>query len=195
MPLGHCNGPRPWLGNGARERCGGGDGTKAQFNKLLVRSASNAYFAQTLSVISIPEPGGALRQAVDSIWVDFLQYAESEADVARERKKQKVSSALEGHSDHEVWKDVQRRKTAGVPAARGIREAEIETLLSSPGQAGEDQPESVFYARTIPIPNGQSALMRHLSKVVKVHRLREVIAQVGFTRFESASPTSMVSWL
>ena len=186
VPLGHCNGPRPWLGNFARERCGGGDGTKAQFNKLLVRSASNAYFAQTLSVISIPEPGGALRQAVDAIWVDFMQYAESEADVARERKKQKVSSALEGYSDHEVWKDVQRRKTAGVPPPRGIREAEIETLLSSPGQAGEDQPESVFYARTIPIPNGQSALMRHLSKVVKVHRLREVIAQVGFTRFESA---------
>ena len=91
VPLGYCNGPRPWLGNFARERCGGGDEAKVQFNRLLVRSASNAYFAQTLSVISIPEPGGALRQAVDSVWVDFLQYAESEADVARERKKQKVS--------------------------------------------------------------------------------------------------------
>jgi uncharacterized protein DUF1998 len=186
VPLGHCNGPRPWLGNFAKERCGGGDGAKAQFNKLLVRSASNAYFAQTLSVISIPEPGGALRQAVDSVWVDFLQYAESEADVARERKKQRVSVALEGYSDEEVWKDIRRRKAGGVPAARGIREAEIETLLSSPDQAGEDQPESVFSARTIPIPNGQPALTRHLSKVVKVHRLREVIAQVGFTRFESA---------
>lgn len=186
VPLGHCNGPRPWLGNFARERCGGGDGSKAQFNKLLIRSASNAYFAQTLSVISIPEPGGALGQAVDSIWLDFLQYAESEADVARERKKQKVSAALEGCSDQDVWKDIQRRKAGGPPAVRGIREAEIETLLSSPGQAGEDQPESLFHARTIPIPNGQPALTRHLSKVVKIHRLREVIAQVGFTRFESA---------
>ena len=30
--------------------------------------------------------------------------------------------------------------------------------------------------------------MRSISRVVKVHRLREVIAQVGFTRFESAVP-------
>ena len=78
MPLGLCNGPRPWLGNYAKERCGSGDpGAKAQINRLLVRSASNAYFSQTLSVISIPEPGGALRQAVDAVWLDFLQYAES----------------------------------------------------------------------------------------------------------------------
>ncbi len=30
--------------------------------------------------------------------------------------------------------------------------------------------------------------MRHISRVVEVHRLREVIAQVGFTRFEAAVP-------
>ncbi|HLE56052.1 MAG TPA: hypothetical protein VJB15_03145 [Rhodothermia bacterium] len=72
-----------------------------------------------------------MRQAVDSVWVDFLQYAESEADVARERKKQKVSVVIEGFSDAEVWKDVQRRKTGVGAAVRGIREAEIETLLSS----------------------------------------------------------------
>ena len=30
--------------------------------------------------------------------------------------------------------------------------------------------------------------MRHVSRVVKVHRLREVIAQVGFTRFEASAP-------
>jgi hypothetical protein len=123
---------------------------------------------------------------VDSVWVDFLQYADSEVDVARERKKQKVSVVLEGFLDAEVWKDVQRRKTGVGPAVRGIREAEIETLLSSPEHAGEDQPEGIFHARSIPIANGQPALTRHLSKLVKVHRLREVIAQVGFTRFESA---------
>jgi len=187
VPLGHCNGPRPWLGNFSREKCGGGDpGAKAQINRLLVRSASNAYFAQTLSVISIPEPGGALRQAVDSVWVDFLQYAESKADVVRERKKQKVSAALEGLSDDEAWKDVERRKSGGAPSMRGIREVELETLLSSPDQVGEDQPDGLFYARTIPIPKGEPWLTGKLAKVVKVHRLREVIAQVGFTRFEAA---------
>lgn len=187
VPLGYCNGPRPWLGNFARERCGStGAGAKVQVNRLLVRSASNAYFAQTLSVISIPEPAGALRQAVDSVWMDFLQYADSKTDVARERKKQKVSAALEGFSDDEVWKDVERRKAGGAPVTRGIREVELETLLSAPDQAGEDQPDGLFHARAIPIPKGEPSLTKKLSTVVKVHRLREVIAQVGFTRFEAA---------
>ncbi len=187
VPLGYCNGPRPWLGNFARERCGSsGAGAKSQVNRLLVRSASNAYFAQTLSVISIPEPAGALRQAVDSVWLDFLQYADSKADIVRERKKQKVSAALEGFSDDEVWKDVERRKAGGAPPMRGIREVELETLLSAPEQAGEDQPDGLFHARAIPIPTGEPSLTKKLRTVVKVHRLREVVAQVGFTRFEAA---------
>ncbi|MDO8680619.1 MAG: DUF1998 domain-containing protein [Acidobacteriota bacterium] len=187
VPLGYCNGPRPWLGNFARERCGGSSaGSKIQVNRLLVRSASNAYFAQTLSVISIPEPAGALRQAVDSVWVNYLQYADSKADIARERKKQQVSAALEGFLDDEVWQDVQRRKGGGAPVTRGIREVELETLLSAPDQAGEDQPDGLFHARAIQIPKGEPSLTKKLSTVVKVHRLREVIAQVGFTRFEAA---------
>jgi hypothetical protein len=50
--LGFCKGWRPWLGNNSREQCGGGD-SGAQMNRLLIRSASNAYFPQVLSVISI----------------------------------------------------------------------------------------------------------------------------------------------
>ena len=109
MPLGYCNGPRPWLGAYGREKCGGAE-DKRQINRLLVRSASNAYFSQTLSVISIPEPGGELREAVEVVWADFLQYCESLSDVVKERKKQKVSAALEGHADADVWAEVQRRK-------------------------------------------------------------------------------------
>ena len=155
VPLGYCNGPRPWLGNYAREKCGGAEDTR-QINRLLVRSASNAYFAQTLSAISIPEPGGKLREAMDEVWADFLQYCESAADVARERRKAKVSAALEGYSDGDVWAEVQRRKAGGVPAIRGIRDAELETLLRSPDQVGEDQPDGVFFARTIPVPGGST---------------------------------------
>lgn len=184
-PLGWCNGPRPWLGMNAREQCGDATGKK-QINRLLVRSASNAYFSQTLSVISIPEAGGALRAAVDSVWTDFLQYVESPADVVRERKKAKVSAALEGFSDADVWAEIQRRKSGATPMARGIREAEIETLMQSGDEVGEDQPEGYFYARRVAIPKGEPTLTSGISHVVKVHRLREVIAQVGFTRFEAA---------
>ena len=63
VPLGFCNGPRPWLGSYSKELCGGGGDKPPLPNRLLVRAASNAYFAQTLSAISIPEPGAALRSA------------------------------------------------------------------------------------------------------------------------------------
>ena len=187
LPLGHCNGRRPWLGPNAAERCGGSAGP-VQPNRLLIRAASNAYFAQTLSVISIPETGARVRAAVDEVWEDFLQYSESLDDVVRDRRRQKVSAALERLSNEEVWEEVQRRKGGPAPTSVGIREAEIKTLLSSPDSVGTDQPDGLFYARTITIPDGASTLTGKLSRVVKVHRLREVIAQIGFTRFEAAVP-------
>jgi hypothetical protein len=186
-PLGFCKGQRPWLGAYAGERCGGQQGA-GQPNRLLVRAASNAYFAQTLSVISIPETGAKVRAAVDEVWEDFLQYCDSLEDVVRDRRRQKVSAALEGLPNEEVWKEVQRRKGGPAQTSVGIREAEIKTLLSSADTVGTDQPDGLFYARTIAIPAGDAALTGKLSRVVKVHRLREVIAQVGFTRFEAAVP-------
>ncbi len=184
-PLGPCKGQRPWLGNYAAEPCRDADG-KGTINRLLIRSASNAYFAQTLSVISIPEPDSAVRTAVDAVWQDFLQYAESVTDVTKERRKQKVSAALEGLSDADVWKEIERRQVGLTPGPKGIRDAEIETLMSSE-EIGQDHSGSNFYARVV-TGAGAAGPMRHVSRVVKVHRLREVIAQVGFTRFEAAVP-------
>lgn len=184
VPLGFCNGPRPWLGPYAAEPCGG-NGAKAQVNRLLVRSASNSYFAQALSAISIPEADGRAKAAVEQVW-DFLETAESEDDVRNERRKAKVASALEGLSDAEVWRAVQARQSGVAPAPTGIRAAEVETLLSA-NEIGEDGPGSLFYARVVRVP-GTTGPMRHVSRVLKVHRLREVIAQIGFTRFEAAVP-------
>ncbi len=85
---------------------------------------------------------------------------------------------VEGLSDDEVWQEVQRRKGGVAPTTVGIREAEIKTLLSSPDTVGTDQPDGLFYARTIVTPSGEPALTSKLSRIVKVHRLREVITQI-----------------
>lgn len=95
-PLGYCKGLRPWLGAASQEKCGGDQGTP-EINRLLVRSASNAYFPQVLSVISIPDREGQLQKAVDPIWEDFLQYAETVDDLRKERKKAKVSRTWQQH--------------------------------------------------------------------------------------------------
>lgn len=179
--LGMCDGKKPWLGPRIKEPCG-------KPNRLLTRAASNAYFSQTMGVISIPDANQALRDAVDRVWADHLEYAESEQDVKKERRRDKVAAALEGLSDAAVWAEVDRRRAGIAAAQKGIKEAEIETLLAQKASLGEDMPEGDFYARAHPIGSMPKAARGKVARLVLVHRLREVTAQVGFTRFEAAMP-------
>jgi uncharacterized protein DUF1998 len=186
-PLGFCRGERPWLGKGSRETCGG-EGGRAERNRLLVRSASNAYFPQVMSVISLPDRDELLRKAVTAVWEDFLQYVEDREELKRERKKAKVNAALEGFADDLVWREIQRQQRAGEGAKKNIKQTELETLLSSPDTIGEDRPDGDFYARTLALPATTNSPTDKLHRVILVHRLREVVAQVGFTRFEAYMP-------
>jgi len=61
-------------------------------------------------------------------------------------------------------------------------------LQASQLEIGDDQPEGDFFARRFPLKEPRTGYLSKISRVVLVHRLREVVAQVGFTRFESASP-------
>jgi hypothetical protein len=186
-PLGYCKGLRPWLGAASQEKCGGDQGTP-EINRLLVRSASNAYFPQVLSVISIPDREGQLQKAVDPVWEDFLQYAETIDELRKERKKAKVFGALEGLSDEEVFGEIQRRRLGAGPSRKSIKQAEIEMLMASTDEIGSDRPEGDFYARRLPLPTPRTGLLGPIDRIVLVHRLREVIAQLGFTRFEAEMP-------
>lgn len=186
--LGSCEGHRPWLGPAAREVCVSQATGKPESNRLLVRSASNAYFAQVLSVISLPDSDEALRKAVDLVYEDFLRFAEEIDDVKRDRRKQKVANALEGFSDEAVWAEIKRRQGGKPDTPKSIKQVEIETLLSQPHQVGEDVPEGDFYARTRQLDQLDPMLAARIDRIVLVHRLREVIAQIGFTRFEAAMP-------
>jgi hypothetical protein len=85
-PLGTCRGARPWLGRNANEDC-------KLPSRLLIRTASNSYFPQVVSVLSLPDRGTAAETAVHSLW-DDLQIVASAADLAFLKKKPKVMSAL-----------------------------------------------------------------------------------------------------
>ncbi len=185
--LGSCFGQRPWLGKGAREDCVDEKTGKAHPNRLLVRSASNAYFSQTLSVIHIPPQDKKLRAAIDEVWEDFLQYAEDADDVRRDRRKQKVHNAIEDFSNAEVWAEIERRKTGEQTEYKNIKQAEIETLLSA-SELGEDSHEGDFHAVARSLDELPEPLAPLIERIVLIHRMREVTAQVGFTRFEAAMP-------
>ncbi|MBI4601330.1 MAG: DUF1998 domain-containing protein [Planctomycetes bacterium] len=181
--LGHCDGSRPWLGPAARETCG-------DLNRLLIRTASNAYFPQLLSVISLPSRDEDLVKAVDQVWEHHLQYVEALDDLRRDRtKKLPVRVALEGFADEEIFAEVRSRRGEGPdPSAKPVKQAELETLLAAKDEIGQDRPDGDFYARALPREHWEEPWMAPVERVVLVHRLREVVAQVGFTRFEALSP-------
>ncbi|HZR20692.1 MAG TPA: DUF1998 domain-containing protein [Verrucomicrobiae bacterium] len=180
--LGRCNGARPWLGSYSHETCD-------QLSRLLIRSASNAYFSQTLSVISIPDRKAPLDEVVKSLWDDGLSVVATNAAVLPVmRQIPKIATRLAGISDADILASVVR-VAAGVAqfADRPVKEVEFEAFAEAAEELGSDQPDGDFFARALPKTVWDAQWMAPIKQVVLVHRLREVVAQVGFTRFESLS--------
>lgn len=180
--LSHCDGNRPWLGPHSRENCG-------ELNRLLVRTATNAYFSQTMSVISLPEGENAVAQAVERVWQHYLEFADSLHAIEDMRRIPPVHAALDGISNEQVFAELRHRRSGTTAVVDvPVKQAELAVLLSSRDEIGSDSPEGTFYARTLPRAKWEGPGLEAVERVVLVHRLREVIAQVGFTRFEAESP-------
>lgn len=178
--LGHCDGSRPWLGAYTKESCG-------EPNRLLIRTASNAYFPQKLTVISLPDRDEKVKHAVDAAW-DFLEAVEGLEDLQHERKKAKVKAALDGITDEEALAEIRQRRDDAPKPEKSVKVAELETLIAAKEELGNDRPNGNFFARALPRAQWDQPWMRDIERLVLVHRLREVVAQVGFTRFEAAAP-------
>jgi len=178
-PVGWCQGKRPWLGDVPREDCPG------EPMKLLLRSASHAYFPQVVSVIHVPEKSARLRDAVGRLW-DKLKGAKKVSSVALYRDEQEdVAEALQGIPDAEVFAEIERRRSGAPVAGKKLKDAEVEVLLDCPPELAKDDPTGSFYARTAkPRSTRDRSPMAKVDKVVLVHRLTEVRALAGFTRFE-----------
>jgi hypothetical protein len=178
--LGNCDGSRPWLGPYTKEGCG-------EPSRLLIRTASNAYFSQVMSVISLPDRDEKVKHSVDAVW-EFLAEVEDIDMLRYERRKARVNAALEGLNDDEVFAEILARRGAAEEEPRSVKQAELETLVASREEIGEDRPDGNFLARALPRQHWDRPWMSPVERVVLVHRLREVVALVGFTRFEAMAP-------
>ena len=160
---------------------------KSPICRVRRRSAAHAYFPQLMSVISLPDRDQVVRQAVDRLWA-HLELVGNLDEVKRERRKSAVKEGLEGVSDEEVLAEIQSRIGGGAKTEKSVKIAELETLIAAKDEIGEDRPDGVFFARNLPRKHWDEPWMAPIQRVVLVHRLREVVAQVGFTRFEPAAP-------
>ena len=180
-PLGSCRGTRPWLGLHTAEVC-------KQPSRLLIRTASNAYFPQVVGILSLPDRSTAVEKAVNEIW-DDLQIVFEPAHLAFIKAKPIVAEKLDPFADAEVMRAIEQRRS-GTSSVRSIKEAELEALLKAPEGFGDDVPiEPDFHARQLPDAawrDPESRVSGGVESVIQLHRLREVLALIGFTRFEAA---------
>lgn len=188
LPL--CSGRRPWLGRMADEPC-------EHHLQMLSRTASNAYFSQKVSVLSIPEKGRELQRAVSApaLW-KFLKKATSadgvktlrgmidDIDIGLHANTGKSASEF---SDEEIASAVRAIHGGDDAPRERIRTAEyLEFLASKDETPGEVPPReaSFFASRLVP----HKPLPGEIASVTLVKKLRSVAAQVGFTRL--SAPTA-----
>jgi len=80
-----------------------------------------------------------------------------------------------------------RRSAAGGGVDVSVKQAEFEVLNVAAGTRGRDDSDSPFFAEALPRPvwdPNNNPTLHIIDRVILVHRLREVMALVGFTRFE-----------
>jgi hypothetical protein len=195
-PLETCRGERPWLGQDSGEDCN-------LPSRLLIRTASNAYFPQVVSVLSLPDRGSAVQAVVAELW-DDLHVVDDAGDLAVMKKKPRIAERLAPFPDEEVLAAIAATK-GGKAEEKPVKQVELEALLAAEEGFGDDVPvDPDFHARRLPdgawrrpTPAGRSAdstgstgkaRSAGIEAVIQLHRLREVVALVGFTRFEAVTP-------
>jgi hypothetical protein len=183
--LGFCSGRRPWLGPHSKEPC-------TRVSQLLIRSASNAYFPQLQSVISIPEAREVLDTLIAALWEKGLKVvANGGAPLVVIRQIPEIGAALQDYPDEAVIAGIQRYQAGSEPKPVSLKEPEFALFSGVNGEAGKDEPGADFHATILPESEWKDGYpwMDAFEKVVLVHRLKEVVAQVGFTRFEAPAPS------
>lgn len=178
--LPHCHGDRPWLGFDASEDCD-------QRQKLMVRTASNSFFPQVMSALTVPDPSDPLRPIIEPN-IEFLKPAVESPEMLPMIRKLYAAklSELGDASDEEVLLSIKRVLGESPTASAALRTPEFDRFMSEPlEQHGELAPEKCdFFARRAEV----DGLPRQIERVVLATKLREVRAMIGFTRLEAATP-------
>ena len=188
--LGRCRAFSPWL----TPRWEAGEACDEEL-RLLPRSATNAYFPQTVTVISLPEAGDALARAVEEHWGVIASIRNVPGFVATLKALPMTSAAFAHIPDDEVLAAIERRGAAG-SGSKDPRIEEFDRLSADTDVIGRDGADSRLFAQRLhvhrlAVPERVRGLV---AGVVRVHRLREVACLYGFTRLEPA-PTAMESEL
>jgi hypothetical protein len=185
--LGICRGHRPWL----LDRDPNGCDKKL---KLLTRTATNTYFPQVYTVISLPVEEDELTRLVEELSGE-LSNARSSDDVGTAKRfNPRVAVTLAKFANEEIFARLERiREGAKSDLEKSPKISEFDVFASGRAEIGYNSPTAKLHAQTLPredwVDPALKADVSAIKSLVSVHRLREVSCLYGFTRFEAA-PTS-----
>jgi hypothetical protein len=185
--LGSCECRSPWL----TPRHAQGETCKDDL-RLLPRSATNTYFPQTVTVISLTKSEDRVRQVIaeQKTTVDSIRILPNFLEVLRSLPQTK--EAFKDFSDDEIMRGLSDTSGEDGDKTTNLRVAEFDLLASGAPVIGNDSAGSFFYAETLPTASLhlEKPWADFLKGVVKVHRLREVTCLYGFTRLEPPPTTA-----
>lgn len=168
-----CQGHRPWLGTDADEPCSADP-------RVVQRGASNIYFSVVESALDIPPWSDDLQKRIGVFW-STLEKA-PDAAARRERIGILGLAGLVGITEDELADAVEDRITRLQSPDSDLRFEEYQQFVQHNAPFGEN---TEFEIRPLPPP---PELAGWLQAVVRVTRLREVRANLGFTRFFPPAP-------
>ena len=165
----HCRGRRPWLGPSSfQEGC-------AEKPHVLLRGASNAYFAVVASALSIPPHSDPIQIAITP-YLSVLQTLDNTEKIASAAELGVLGDLLSRYTTDEVL----AAATGEIEEMSRLRPDEYEAFLNPPEPA---QPPHEFEVRRVPLPEGGAT--SKIDEMRAATRLREVRALRGFTRIDS----------
>ena len=170
-----CRGRHPHLGQFDE------DGCDAPVRTLLL-GASNAWFGDQHSVLSIPAGIDPLPALVNELWTALEDITEREVFDALIRRDPELSR-LTAYPDNDVWEAIETRRAGGAENGDDAKDEGTGDILAPEWHQfthPDEAPASDDFLITATDP--PEGFDDQIEQVVLAERLREVVALTGFTR-------------
>lgn len=184
----HCKGKRPWIGLKKEH-----NDPKPCSAKLrgLQRGASNVYFSQTVSALTIPPWSNKINQKLDEDWDNIREYLQSNPDEKSLKATMKMhfGDFLDENSLYtvnDIVREISRRQQDEQVDSDYTQQKLYEDEYKVFGLRNYEQPDDVqFRIESTEVPE---TLSEYLEDIILVKRLREVLALKGFRRITPEKP-------
>ncbi|MDU4545934.1 MAG: DUF1998 domain-containing protein [Clostridium botulinum] len=175
-----CSGRHPHIPSLSKKK----DGTYSKCKKPVIpsqRGASNVYFPVIRSAISIPPWINPLNSLIDEHYRDILNYRTDFGDMGVTKIYEKY---FEDKFNRAEFDDALNKRDEKIKEFTEIKEMEYAAITHHDDLLYQTNVK-YFKSEEETVPE---YLKKNISRIVKVHRLREVMVLLGFMRMDSPEP-------